>query len=203
MLTAAYVHTAYWVWYVVSFNPALIKAGVEGIDDRIGLVGMGLAGFMNAGAAVYARHLVSEVELRNGIVKVAAHSLPFGRPDEKEGAEMYRVGEVLIPVDKLKPEEGIKMLRREGGYSYQPLKIQDKAKQGWRLSYLLDVENGTYPLGDQQAFSVLHRGISLNTEQLLAGAGTAGGGGGGEKKEKARFNPNKGGRRRNKNKRGD
>jgi hypothetical protein len=170
MLAASYFHTGYWTWYVTSFNPALIAAGVDGVDVRVGYVGFVLAFLMNSGAAVYAKHLVSNIDVRNGILRVQAHTLPLGLPEAKSDKnEMYRVGEIKIPKDDKRPNEGISMLRKESGYTYQPLRIQNKERQGWRLAYLLDIDNAKWPMGDVQGYNMLHHGRTLSEEELVSG----------------------------------
>jgi len=161
MLTASYFHSAYWVWYVYSFNPALIQAGVTGVDERIGYVGFCLAALMNAGAGVYARHLVSSVELKNNVLKLHTHSLPFGMAEAPTSAgELFRVGEVLIPLTGHdSPNPGPEILTPESRRTYQPMTIQSKDRQPTLpFSYLLDLENGGWPMGTLQAHTVLARG---------------------------------------------
>ncbi|GMI37985.1 hypothetical protein TeGR_g13422 [Tetraparma gracilis] len=195
MLSATYAHSLYWLWYNLDFNPFLQSAGFD-VDTRIGLLGGGLALFMNGAAATYATHLVKDVQLRNNVLRVRRHGLPFGLPQKEEDATLFRVGEVLVPPE----DSGSTMVPRGGGgegvrlgveaTGVQPLKIQDKEKQGWKLSYLLDIDNGEFPVGTELANAVLVGGRQVTKEQLVAGMLGSAPEGLGEKKRE-RWNPAK------------
>ena len=102
MLSMASFHTAYWVWYVADFIPAVnasSNADVH-VDPSIGLLGLFVAASINAGVVWYSKSLVTEIALSldnsdtNHKVLIKTQSLPFLRPSNV--ANSHTLGTVLM-----------------------------------------------------------------------------------------------------------
>jgi len=117
------MHTAYWLWYVLDFTPALNAASVaraqalasakgataaeianaaaaSSLDPAVGYAGLALGLIMSALAVAYPRHLISEIRRGEapGSLRVKVYNLPFVTIPKGEG-ELYVRGTATIDND--------------------------------------------------------------------------------------------------------
>jgi hypothetical protein len=157
------LHTTYWAWYNISFNPLLIDAGLS-INPTWAYGGMGASLFMSAAAIAFTRHLISSIEYlqsnpREGYLRLRTHSLPFGFPEKGEdGGKVFKVGDVKIEVNasfSRKTHEPQYVLHKGNGY--QAFWITDEAAAKYRLNYLVDVDLGDIYEGGGKGYSLAEK----------------------------------------------
>ena len=75
------VHSAYWLWYVLDFIPAVNAANIEMIqvNPSVGYVGFTLSAIMLGAATIYPKYLIGEIafDTRKQMKCIKCHTFPF------------------------------------------------------------------------------------------------------------------------------
>lgn len=152
ILGVASFHTIYWSWYCLDFMPAVNASPIENlhIDPVVGYVGMFFSIFVNLGALLYPKSLVSGIGIRDGELCVFTHSTPI-MSEAKEGV-VYEIGDVKMDPSTQETKKIVETLGGDfGAYrGFVALKADRR-----RLPYLLQIQDSTEVMDSWMLLQVL------------------------------------------------